>query len=101
VPIAEPIRDALPDGLKRYLPSRQERGKYTGPLSTFAEYHAVGVGFAAGVEPSLLEPVAGYAAGTGAGKCRRSGHLSDAAKELGYTGLGVGLAVGMRALGLL
>jgi hypothetical protein len=83
------------------LPSVQERGRYTGPFSTYAEYHAVGVGFLAMlVNPDLLAPVVAYGVGHGAGKARRSGHATDAAKELGYTALGAALALGVRALGV-
>lgn len=95
-PIAKPVREAIPEPLRRYLPTRQERGKYTGPLSTFAEYHALGVGFAAGIMGlQYAEPLVAYATGNGAGKIRRSGHLKDAAQELGYTAAGIvaGLAV--------
>lgn len=76
---------------RQYLPSVKEKGKYTGPLSTFAEYHALGVGFALG--PQSGEVLAAYGAGSGAGKARRSGHLTDAWKELAYVGLGMGLRV--------
>lgn len=90
MPIAEPIRQAIPEPLRRYLPTRQERGKYTGPLSTFSEYHALGVGFAGGIMGlEYAEPIVAYTAGTGGGKVRRSGHLKDAAQELGYTAAGI------------
>lgn len=84
-----------------YLPTIQERGRYTGPFSTFAEYHALGVGFiGALVAPDALEAVVAYGAGSGTGKARRSGHALDAAKELGYTALGAALAIGVKAMGL-
>lgn len=83
------LTERVPDPLTRYLPSVKESGKYTGPLSTFAEYHAVGVGFALG--PRSGEVLAAYGAGSGAGKCRRSGHLTDAWKEMAYVGVGAGL----------
>jgi hypothetical protein len=89
------LRGLVPAPLRSLLPTVQERGRYTGPFSTFAEYHALGVGFALG--PQFQEVAAGYGAGSGGGKCRRSAHLSDAVKELAYAGLGVGLryAVGV------
>jgi len=83
------LRGLVPASLRPFLPTVQERGRYTGLFSTVAEYHAVGVGFALG--PQFQEVAAGYGAGSGGGKCRRSGHLSDAVQELGYAGLGVGL----------
>lgn len=87
--------------LRQYLPTVEERGSYTGPFSTYAEYHAVGVGFIGMlVDPSLLEPVVAYGAGSGAGKARRSGHARDAALELGYTALGAALAILARAFGV-
>lgn len=76
---------------RQYLPSVQERGRYTGPFSTFAEYHALGVGFALG--PQSGEVLAAYGAGSGAGKARRSGHLRDAWRELAYVGLGAALRI--------
>lgn len=96
-PIAEPVKEWLPEWVEPYLPTRQERGKYTGPLSTFSEYHALGVGFALG--PEFSGVAAAYAAGSGGGKLRRSGHIRDAMQEVGYTGLGIGLR--MAAMGLL
>jgi hypothetical protein len=90
------LRASLPAWASRYLPSVKERGTYTGPLSTFAEYHAVGVGFALG--PQSGEVLAAYGAGSGGGKARRSGHLTDAWKELAYVGLGAGLRLGLGAV---
>lgn len=90
------LRAAAPDWLRPYLPSKQERGRYTGPFSTFAEYHALAVGFALG--PRFAEVAAAYGTSHGAGKCRRSGHLTDAWKELAYAGLGVGLRVATGAV---
>lgn len=88
--------------LTDYLPTTEERGRYTGPFSTLAEYHAVGVGFVAVlVDPDLLEPVIAYGIGSAGGKTRRSGHATDAGKELGYTALGAGLAVLVRAAGVI
>lgn len=89
----------IADRFRRYLPTVQERGKYTGPFSTFAEYHALGVGFALG--PQFVDVAAAYGAASGTGKCRRSGHLTDAVKEMGYAGLGIGLRAGLMALGIL
>lgn len=84
-----------------YLPTVQERGRYTGPFSTIAEYHAFAVGFIIVlVDPGLLEPVIAYAVGSGGGKARRSGHVQDAAQELAYTGLGAGIAILVRAMGV-
>jgi len=91
------LPDRLTARVRPYLPTRQERGSYTGPLSTFAEYHAVGVGFALG--PHSADVLAAYGAGSGGGKARRSGHLTDAWKELAYVGLGAGLRGLTTALG--
>lgn len=85
------ITQYVPESLRPYLPSVKERGKYTGPFSTFAEYHAVGVGFALG--PDNVGAVAAYGVGSGSGKIRRSGHLRDAWKEMAYVGIGVGLRI--------
>lgn len=74
---------------RQYLPTVRERGAYTGPFSTYAEYHAVGVGFLLG--PEMATEVAAYGVGSGAGRTYGSGHLRDAAREVAYTGLGVGL----------
>jgi ABC-type Fe3+ transport system permease subunit len=76
---------------RAYLPTHDEQGVYRGPLSTFAEYHAVGVGFVVTlISAWLLLPVV-YAAVSG--KLQRlSGHTRDAAKELGYVALGAALA---------
>ena len=83
------LRQYVPEPFRKYLPTVQERGAYTGPFSTFAEYHAVGVGYALG--PERMDLVVAYGTGSGAGKIRRSGHLTDAWKELAYTGLGAAL----------
>lgn len=94
--IPEFIRKAIPDRLRRYLPTREERGKYVGPLSTFAEYHAIGVGFVGAFNPELLAEVAAYGAGSATGKAKRSGHFKDAAKELAYVGIGAAVGLYMR-----
>lgn len=77
------------DRLKRYWPTVKERLPYTGPLSTFAEYHAVGVGFVLGPEYAHL--VVAYGLTVGGGKTLKSGHMRDAFKELGYVAIGVAL----------
>lgn len=85
------LREFVPDALRPYLPTVQERGEYTGFLSTFAEFHAIGVGFALG--PEHVDLVAAYGLGTAGGKAKRSGHLTDAYREMAYTGLGVALRI--------
>jgi len=82
--------------LKKYLPTVKEKGKYTGPFSTFAEYHAVGVGFALG--PQFADVAVAYGVGSGGGKTRRSGHLNDAWQEMAYAGIGVGLRYGIKGI---
>lgn len=87
--------------LRQYLPTIQERGSYTGPLSTFAEYHSLGIGFIAALAGGdVFTGAVGYALGTGGGKARRSGHMQDAAQEPAYLAVGAALAFGVRALGL-
>lgn len=92
--------------LEQYVPTDGERGSYQGFLSTFAEYHAVGVGFLFYlIDPAFLGPIIGYGIGRGSargGEDTRplSGSAWDASKELAYVALGVGLAIGMEAAGV-
>lgn len=86
--------------LEQFLPTKQERGKHTGLLSTFAEYHALGIGFL-GAAARQEELVGAYALGTGGGKARRSGHMIDAAKEPAYVALGLGVYYALRLIGLI
>lgn len=81
-------------GLKRYWPTIDETGSYTGPFSTFAEYHsaAMGLGAAATCDVGLMTLVAAYAVGQGANRKRHSEHWRDLVKEPAYAlgAIGIG-----------
>lgn len=88
------VLDLLRARFGHYWPTIDERGAYTGPLSTFAEWHslALGVGAAATCNVALMATVAAYAVGQGANRKRHSTHWRDLAREPAYA-LG-GIAVG-------
>jgi len=70
----------------RYIPTLDEQGSYTGPFSTFAEYHSFAMGFGAAATCStvIMSAIAAYAVLQGTRRHRRSGHWRDLAKEPAY-----------------
>ena len=100
MPVPDWLRAIVPQRLRKYLPTNAEGGDYTGPLSTFAEYHALFLGLAVGFtgDTDVLAGVIGYI--TARGNEQRKSHWKDAAKELGYTGGGIVLGVALRFLGV-
>lgn len=78
------------DKVKKYFPTKEERGKHTGFLSTLAEYHAIAVGFIIYLtNPHLLGLIMAYGVlGSGA-RVKLTGQYKDAAKEPAYTALGL------------
>lgn len=78
-----------------YLPTTRERGSYQGPLSTYAEYHAIGVGFLAG--PRYAGLLVAYAA-LRCSRCALDGHLRDAVSELGYAAVGLTLRIAVETI---
>jgi len=88
-PVSAGLSGLVP-GLVRFAwPTRTETGPYTGPLSTLAEFHALGVGYALG--PRFQEVAADLLTDSESGNRPQSDHLADAVDELAYAGLGVGL----------
>lgn len=88
------VKEFLPENLKKYWPTVDEEGDYTGPFSRFAEYHAAGIGLgaAATCNVPIMVAVVAYTLGIGGHRKRKGGHWRDLVEEPAY-GLG-GLAVG-------
>lgn len=85
-------------GWRRYLPTARERGEWRGLLSTYAEYHSLGIGLGIGVvaaalaQPALMGSVALIAVGEAEAQGEQ---LHDVGKEpaLALVGLAVGYLV--------
>ena len=82
---------------KKYIPTATERGEWQGLLSTYSEWHSLGIGLAIGIiaaalaRPELLMSIALIAVGEAEAQGEQ---LRDVAKEpaLSLAGLAVGYA---------
>ena len=82
-------------GWRKYLPTAKEQGEWRGLLSTYSEWHALGIGLAIGIlaaalaRPELLMTIALIAVGEAEAQGEQ---LKDVAKEpvLALAGLVVG-----------
>lgn len=91
--------------LRDFAPTESEEGPWRGALSTFAEWHAIGIGLGVGIavgltgKPELMGVLAAYALGV---EEAGGGQLADLAKEPAYAlaaaSVGYLLASGVVAL---